>query len=134
MVARRRVRALAAGVALVLLAGTGWRVWSETRPDAAPLSEADAGEGPADYRYVIPAGTYDLVNAGGDVQILPRSLAVHVGDTIEIENRDSHTAQAGVYVVQPGQTVRQRFTTPGELTGACTVHPGGVFTITVHDA
>ena len=95
------------------------------------VSGALGDAAPADIRFVVPAGTHDRIAAGEEVDIVPRVLEAEVGDVIEVVNEDDRTAQVGVFVVGPGQTVRQRFTSPGTLEGICEVHPDGVFTIEV---
>lgn len=79
----------------------------------------------------VPPGTWEQQQAGAEIELLPRTLRVDVGDTLEIVNRDDHVHEVGPYTVGPGQTVRQTFTTPGTIEGLCTLHPDGVITIVV---
>lgn len=131
-------RRAGAGVVLVVaLAAVGATWWATTRDDPVVLSESVPAPGalgdaaPADIRFVVPAGTHDRIAAGEEVDIVPRVLQAEVGEVIEVVNEDDRTAQVGVFIVGPGQTVRQRFTSPGTLEGICEVHPDGVFTIEV---
>ena len=50
---------------------------------------------------------------------------------IEIENEDDRGHLVGPFFVGAGETLRQRFSSPGEFTGECTVHPSGQITLTV---
>ena len=79
----------------------------------------------------VPVGTAARIEAGERVELLPRSLEVAVGDTLEIRNQDVETHQVGPYTVAAGQTVRQTFSSPGTLQGLCTLHPDGQLTIVV---
>ena len=87
----------------------------------------------ADYEYLIPAGTGDRIEAGELVEILPAQLDVNVGEVIRIVNEDSRGHFVGIFYVGEGETVTQRFASPGEFQGACSVHPSGQLTLTVHE-
>lgn len=129
---RLPVRLLAAALAVGLVAAGGWAWWSSARDDGGAESVAVGDAvGPVEHRYVIPPGTAERVAAGEQVDVIPLRIEAMVGETIEIVNEDDRVNQVGVFVVGPGQTVRQRFTTPGVLEGACDVHPQGTFTIEV---
>jgi hypothetical protein len=79
----------------------------------------------------VPLGTGARIDAGETVELLPRTLEVSVGDTLEIRNQDIVAHEVGPYGVAAGQTVRQTFSTPGTLQGMCTLHPDGEITIVV---
>ena len=79
----------------------------------------------------VAAGTAERIAAGEPVELLPPTLEVSVGDRLEIVNDDDITHQVGPYIVAPGQTLRQSFTSPGTLEGACTLHPSGAIRIVV---
>jgi hypothetical protein len=79
----------------------------------------------------VPAGTAERIEAGEFVELLPGTLEVSVGDTLEIRNLDAHAHEVGPYVVGAGQTLRQTFTSPGTIQGLCTLHPSGEITIVV---
>jgi len=93
----------------------------------------DADSVAADYEYLIPAGTGDRIEAGELVEILPAQLDVNVGEVIRIVNEDSRGHFVGIFYVGVGETVTQRFASPGEFQGACSVHPSGELTLTVHE-
>lgn len=79
---------------------------------------------------VVP-GTAERLAAGEELDLLPRTLEVAVGDRLEIINLDAVTHEVGPYTVAAGQTLRQTFTTVGTLEGACTLHASGAITIVV---
>jgi len=49
-----------------------------------------------------------------------------------IENRDDQVHTVGPYVVDAGQTLRQRFDAAGSFQGHCTLHASGQVEIVVH--
>jgi plastocyanin len=90
---------------------------------------ADASD--FEHDYTIPAGTADRIEAGDTVEIVPLELTVKVGEAIRIVNDDDEGHVVGVFFVGAGETMTQRFTAPGELSGACSVHSDGEFTLRV---
>jgi plastocyanin len=82
-------------------------------------------------RVEVAAGTAERIAAGESIELLPPTLEVTVGDRLEIVNDDDVTHQVGPYTVAPGQILRQSFTSPGTLEGACTLHPSGAIRIVV---
>ena len=97
------------------------------------LLEPGSAEAAADYAYVIPDGTADRIAAGEPIAILPAALDVAVGEVIRIVNEDTEGHFVGIFFVGAGETVTQRFASPGEFVGNCTVHPSGQLTLTVHE-
>ena len=83
------------------------------------------------HEYVIPAGTADRIAGGDEVEIVPRELVVKVGEAIRIVNDDDEGHVVGVFFVGAGETLTQRFTAAGELSGQCSLHPSGEFTLRV---
>lgn len=83
------------------------------------------------FRYIIPAGTGDRIDAGEPVAIVPAQLKILVGDTVEIVNQDDRGHNVGPFFAAEGESVSQTFRSPGEYVDACSVHPSGEFTITV---
>jgi plastocyanin len=79
----------------------------------------------------VPLGTAERMAAGEEVELLPRTLRVAVGDRLRIVNHDDAPHEVGPYAVAPGQTLEQTFTSPGTLEGLCTLHPSGAITIEV---
>ncbi len=84
-----------------------------------------------EFDYYIPAGTADRIERGEQVDLVPRELTVQVGETIRIVNDDVEGHVVGVFYVGPGESLTKRFTAPGELSGSCTVHSAGEFTLRV---
>lgn len=85
----------------------------------------------ADYEYLIPAGTGARFDAGEVVDILPGEMSVKVGEVMRIVNEDDRNHLIGPFYVGAGETLTQRFSTAGEFTGVCTVHPSGQFVLEV---
>lgn len=85
----------------------------------------------ADWSYVIPAGTGDRIDGGERIEIIPATLEVRVGDVLRIVNEDDRGHVIGAFYVAAGETLTQTFSAPGELSGECSVHPSGSFTLTV---
>jgi hypothetical protein len=98
-----------------------------------PLVVQDVSDAPADYDYLIPPGTGDRIRAGEDVEILPGELDVQVGETIRIVNEDTEGHFVGIFYVGPNETVTQRFASPGEFAGQCSVHPSGTLLLRVNE-
>jgi len=129
---RARVIIIAAAIALTAGVAIGATVL-DSDPDRPGLI---AGEDDiaADHDYLIPAGTAERIDAGERIDILPAELEVSVGETIRIVNDDNRGHVVGVFYVGAGEILTQTFTAPGQLTGECTVHSSGVFTLTVVEA
>lgn len=116
----RRLVALAVAVGL-LAAGCGG-------DDGLRLEDA---AGAADYSFTIPAGAGEAYDRGEPLEILPAELATRVGEVIEIVNEDARGHLVGPFYVGEGETLRQRFASPGEYVGICTVHPSGELALVV---
>jgi plastocyanin len=91
----------------------------------------EAGPAIADYSFVIPPGAGEALDSGEPLEILPGSMEVRVGEVIEIVNADGRGHLVGPFFVGAGETLRQRFASPGEYLGVCTVHPSGELKLTV---
>ncbi len=85
----------------------------------------------ATYEYVVPAGAGEAYDRGEPLDILPASLEARVGEVIRIRNEDSRGHIVGPFYVGPGETLVQRFASPGTFAGSCTVHPSGQFELSV---
>ena len=99
--------------------------------DDAPLVEPDPAVTSADYEYVIPEGTAERIRAWERVEIIPARLEVRVGEVIRIINDDDEGHFVGIFYVGPGETVTQRFASPGEFKGNCSIHPSGEISLVV---
>ena len=115
---------------LGILAFVVFGACSGDRNDALVVD--DPGVSQADYDYLIPQGTGERIRAGEDVEILPAELDVNVGETIRIVNEDDEGHFVGIFYVGAGETVTQRFSSPGEYTGQCTIHPSGKLSLRIH--
>lgn len=93
--------------------------------EPAALIEDESELGEADYAYVIPLGAGEALDDGQPLEILPGEMTVTVGEVIEIVNDDDRGHLVGPFFVGAGETLRQRFASPGEFIGVCTVHPSG---------
>lgn len=96
-----------------------------------PLVVDAATEFPADYSYTIPPGSGDAIDRGEPLNVLPAELVAQVGEVFELVNLDDRGHLVGPFFVGKGETMRQRFNSPGEFVGACSVHPSGEFVLTV---
>jgi hypothetical protein len=100
---------------------------------AAPgIAPVDADQ-PATYEYVIPPGAGEALDAGEPLEILPAELEVTVGETIRIVNQDDRGHNVGPFFVGAEETLSQRFSSPGEFVGVCTVHPSGELVLVVRE-
>ncbi len=118
----RWIAALVAGLVLV---GCGSDASSE------PATEAIAAVDEATYEFVIPVGAGEALDAGTPLEILPAELDVRVGETIRIVNEDDRGHTVGPFFVGANETLTQRFSSPGEFVGVCTVHPSGQIVLLV---
>ena len=115
----------AAAVAVAALAACGGD------DPARPSTEVIDAVASATFEYVIPAGAGEALDAGTPLEILPPQLDAKVGDTIRIENDDDRGHTVGPFFVGANETLTQRFSTPGEFVGVCTVHPSGEIVLRV---
>lgn len=124
----RAARSVVTGVCAIalLVAGCGGSDGSEAASEA--VSDVDA----ATYEYVIPVGAGEALDAGTPLEILPAELEAQVGETIRIVNEDDRGHSVGPFFVGANETLTQRFSSPGEFVGVCTVHPSGEFVLVVN--
>lgn len=128
----RRPITSSTAVAVAIVAVFGGALVGCGDDNSQPQTEAVAGEQVATLDYVIPAGAGEALDAGTPLEILPAELEVDVGDTIRIENQDDRGHTVGPFFVGANETLTQRFSTPGEFEGVCTVHPSGQLVLTVN--
>lgn len=122
---RRTGHALIVALSLVVAA-----CGSDDRDGALVVADPDATT--FQYDYFIPEGTGDRFDAGEIIEILPAELEVAVGEVLRIVNEDDRDHLVGPFFVGAGETLTQRFSTPGEFEGLCTVHPSGQFVLVVN--
>jgi plastocyanin len=99
--------------------------------DSGPGFANEASSESATYRYTIPLGAGEALDAGTPLEILPGTLEVTVGETIEIVNLDDRGHNVGPWFVGANETLRQEFTSAGSFEGVCTVHPSGELVLNV---
>jgi plastocyanin len=130
---RERGRPARRAAALALVLGGTFGVLVGCGDDTSqPGTEAVDDAATATFEYVIPVGAGDALDAGTPLEILPAELQVNVGDTIRIENQDDRGHTVGPFFVGANETLTQRFSTPGEFEGVCTVHPSGELVLIVN--
>ena len=96
------------------------------------LVEPDPTADSYDYDYEIPLGTGERFDNGELIEIIPATLEVNVGEVLRIVNDDDRDHLIGPFFVGAGETLVQRFASPGEFEGLCTVHPSGEFVLKVN--
>ena len=128
---RRPLRSTA-GVLLLAGAVLGGGLVACGDDGAQPGTEVVSDVERATFEYVIPLGAGEALDAGTPLEILPGELEVNVGDTIRIENLDDRGHTVGPFFVGANETLTQRFSTPGEFEGVCTVHPSGELVLVVN--
>lgn len=121
---RRMVPVLLAMLMVVAACG------GEERSGALVTPDPDAAT--YDYDYDIPPGTGERFDRGEEIEIIPAELEVNVGEVLRIVNRDDRDHLIGPFFVGAGETLVQRFSSPGEFEGLCTVHPSGEFVLKVN--
>lgn len=127
-----RLRGRMAALALVLLAPAAVAACSSDDEASAPGVESGDEAQAATYEYVIPVGAGEALDAGEPLEILPAELQVQVGESIRIVNEDDRGHTVGPFFVGANETLTQRFSSPGEFVGVCTVHPSGEIVLTVN--
>ena len=120
------------GVAVLFIALLGGALVGCGDETSQPGTEAVSGNETATLEYVIPVGAGEALDAGTPLEILPAELEVNVGDTIRIENQDDRGHTVGPFFAGANETLSQRFSTPGEFEGVCTVHPSGQLVLIVN--
>lgn len=90
----------------------------------------------ADFQWVIPEGTKDMINMGkymGQKDLFPAVMYAKVGQSIRIINQDSIGYTVGPFYIGPLQTLEQYLRSPGTFEGECTTHRGGRFMLIVEE-
>ena len=123
-------RALAIGATGLLVLGACGGDDDSSGPGIANVDGVET----ATYEFVIPLGAGEALDAGTPLEILPAELNVVVGETIRIVNDDDRGHNVGPWFVGPKETMTQRFSSPGDFEGVCTVHPSGQLVLSVTEA
>ena len=112
---------LAIVLAVLLAGGLGWAaLW--------PLSS-----GSREQLYQIPRGTSERRLAGEDLEILPHTIRLTLGqkDVLALKNNDKAPHIFVPTLIMPGQTFRLPFTTASTNSFMCTAHADGQLTVVV---
>lgn len=132
MTERSTVRSTVRTVAFVLAALIPVAACGNDDDASTPGVESGDQASAATYEYVIPVGAGEALDAGQPLEILPAELEVQVGESIRIVNEDDRGHTVGPFFVGANETLTQRFSSPGEFVGVCTVHPSGEIVLTVN--
>ncbi|MCU0259631.1 MAG: hypothetical protein MUE78_01300 [Ilumatobacteraceae bacterium] len=126
MIRRIALAALLLGAPALVACGES----EPTRPGIAAQPEAT----PPDVEFIVPYGTGEKIDAGEPVELMPDDLTMQVGETIRITNLDNRGHVVGVFYVGANEVLVQKFTSPGVLSGECSLNDSGTFTLTVEAA
>ena len=132
MTERSTVRSTVRTAAFVLVALIPVAACGSDDDASTPGVESGDQASAATYEFVIPVGAGEALDAGEPLEILPAELEVQVGETIRIVNEDDRGHTVGPFFVGANETLTQRFSSPGEFVGVCTVHPSGEIVLTVN--
>lgn len=129
---RRQLLVLVTVVPLVVVGGllAGGAITRDADPAGLEITDASGAE-IFEHDYLIPSGTAEHLASGEAVDIVPAELTVAVGEAIRIVNDDVEDHVVGVFFVAAGETLTQRFNSPGVLEGTCSVHSSGEFVLRV---
>jgi len=86
---------------------------------------------PEELAIVVPAGTWERIERGEDVELMPVEVELSVGDSIRLRNDDERTHTVGPFVVRPDEEVYYTFGEPAIIEGACTINPDETIRITI---
>src|SRR5687767_6302463 len=117
----RNAKRLAMVLAVLVVGGLVWAsLW--------PLSS-----GSREQLYQIPRGTSERRLAGEDLDILPHTIRLTLGqkDVLALKNNDAAPHIFGPTLIMPGQTFRLPFTTASTNSFVCTAHADGQLTVVV---
>ena len=117
--------------ALIALAGAVLAIIAVVSGDDEPEFQTVANSDDTDYEYTIPLGAGAQIDAGESINIIPAELTVRVGESLRIINDDDRGHVVGVFFVGAGEILSQEFTSTGTLSGGCSIHPSGKFTLQV---
>jgi hypothetical protein len=92
---------------------------------------APVPSGPREVVYIVTKGSAARLASGASA--IPSRLRFTIGvrDVLVLRNDDDVPASFGPVKLEPGQTYRVPFDTPGEFQLACSLHPAGQVAIVV---
>jgi len=82
---------------------------------------------------VIPMGTQALMRSGQGDDVIPEEIRLDLSGrhVLVIRNDDIADHVVGPFFVRSGEIIRQRFTSPAEFQGVCTIRHGAEVSIIV---
>lgn len=86
-----------------------------------------------EYWIVIPMGTQALMRSGQGDDVIPEEIRLDLSGrhVLVIRNDDIADHVVGPFFVRSGEIIRQRFTSPAEFQGVCTIRHGAEVSIIV---
>ena len=117
----RSARRIAIVLAVLLAGGLAWAALAPIVPESR------------EQLYQIPRGTSERRLAGEDLEILPHTIRLTLGqkDVLALKNNDRAPHIFGPTLIMPGQTFRLPFTTASTNSFMCTAHADGQLTVVV---
>jgi hypothetical protein len=98
---------------------------------AAALAAKPANE----LRIVIPQGALALIREGQEDEVIPSQIRLKVSgqNVLVIQNDDIVDHTIGPFYVRSGETLRQKFTSPAEYQGTCSIRYNASVSIIVDE-
>ena len=117
----RSARRIGILLAVIVVGGLAWAALAPVAP------------GSREQLYQIPRGTSERRLAGEDLEILPHTIRLTLGqkDVLALKNNDKAPHIFGPTLIMPGQTFRLPFTTASTNSFMCTAHADGQLTVIV---
>lgn len=121
----RRLLAFVLGVTLAACGGGGAEVVVPRVDRLKAIDDADV-----DLDFEIPAGTNEPALAGDRPDLLPREIAMELGDVIRVRDDDVIGYDVGPFHVGAQETMIGRASAVGSYTSRCGLHSSGEITVT----
>ena len=117
----RSARRIGILLAVIVVGGLAWAALAPIAPESR------------EQLYQIPRGTSERRLAGEDLEILPHTIRLTLGqkDVLALKNNDKAPHIFGPTLIMPGQTFRLPFTTTSTNSFMCTAHADGQLTVVV---
>jgi hypothetical protein len=117
----RSARRIGILLAVIVVGGLAWAALAPIAPESR------------EQLYQIPRGTSERRLAGEDLEILPHTIRLTLGqkDVLALKNNDKAPHIFGPTLIMPGQTFRLPFTTASTNSFMCTAHADGQLTVVV---
>jgi hypothetical protein len=117
----RSARRIGILLAVIVVGGLAWAALAPIAPESR------------EQLYQIPRGTSERRLAGEDLEILPHTIRLTLGqkDVLALKNNDEAPHIFGPTLIMPGQTFRLPFTTASTNSFMCTAHADGQLTVVV---